>query len=274
MAKDRVRVVALVEDEVRILERWSEELRKGGYQVKTFREAELAFKGLGEDPPDVLVLDLKLPDSRQEMDTYGFLDRLRAKWRDVSKRRVPVLAVSGVFTDVIHQATGNNPELVEDFMVKQAGDARLLVAKVKKLDELYNADEGEEKPIVTIRLRLDPLRRSCQWNDREVNLRGGQFPIMCALASGVIRSHEELFEAAGFETEKTNPTERQRAIAARIIDAIHDINKAFRRVDGSFDAIKTISGRGIRFADERHESYGSQTALPGTQLRLARPDRN
>lgn len=55
-------VIAIVEDEPDIVELVSLHLRKAGYTVEGFPDARSFFSALRDRVPDLLILDLMLPD--------------------------------------------------------------------------------------------------------------------------------------------------------------------------------------------------------------------
>lgn len=65
--------VLLAEDEPNIIESLRFLLERGGYQVSVAKNGRLALDAALSEPPDVLILDVMLP----ELDGYEVLRRLR-----------------------------------------------------------------------------------------------------------------------------------------------------------------------------------------------------
>ena len=84
--------ILLVEDSIEVLEAYSELLEDSGYQVTACETGLGALIRVGVDRPDLVVLDLKLPD------VSGF-DIHRALRADPTFCSVPILFVSGVILD-------------------------------------------------------------------------------------------------------------------------------------------------------------------------------
>src|SRR5688572_31833034 len=53
--------VLVVDDEENLCLLYREELESEGYRVKTAQDATVAMKILEEDPPDVVVMDIRMP---------------------------------------------------------------------------------------------------------------------------------------------------------------------------------------------------------------------
>ena len=62
-------------------------LRESGYRVLTFPRGDLALKAAERNPPDLVLLDIDMPD----MDGYQVCDRLKA---DPRLKNIPVLFLS------------------------------------------------------------------------------------------------------------------------------------------------------------------------------------
>ena len=69
--------IALVDDDRNILTSLSMALEKEGFEVNTYIDGESALIGLTRNPPDLAVVDIKMP----RMDGEELLKRLRKKLR-------------------------------------------------------------------------------------------------------------------------------------------------------------------------------------------------
>jgi len=93
------------------------------------------------------------------------------------------------------------------------------------------------------KLRLDPARHACAWDNRDVQLTVTEFLILQALAQrpGFVKSRDNLMDAA---------YDDQVYVDDRTIDShIKRLRKKFKAVDDSFDAIETLYGVGYRYRD-------------------------
>ena len=115
--------ILVVDDDINVLEILERSLSKNGYKVRVAKNGEEALNSYRESEPDMLVIDVVLPD----MDGRDVLRILRSI---PGKTHVPALFVSGTSDpDVMDStfATG-----AEDFLVKPFS-LRELNAKVKKV---------------------------------------------------------------------------------------------------------------------------------------------
>ena len=67
--------IALVDDDRNILTTLSIALEKEGFQIQTYLDGESALIGLSRTPPDLAVIDIKMP----RMDGEELLKKLRKK---------------------------------------------------------------------------------------------------------------------------------------------------------------------------------------------------
>ena len=67
--------IALVDDDRNILTSISMALENEGFKVQTYNDAENALVGISRNPPDLAVIDIKMP----RMDGEELLKRLRKK---------------------------------------------------------------------------------------------------------------------------------------------------------------------------------------------------
>jgi two-component system phosphate regulon response regulator PhoB len=118
MPKDKVLVV---DDEEDLLELLRFNLSKEGYQVSCAASGGEALKSVRADPPDVILLDLMLPD----MDGLEVARRLRS---DPDTRNVPIvmLTAKGEESDIV---TGL--ELGADDYVTKPFSRKVRVARLR-----------------------------------------------------------------------------------------------------------------------------------------------
>ena len=69
------RTIALVDDDRNILTSLSIALEKEGFNIQTYLDGESALIGLSRNPPDLAVIDIKMP----RMDGEELLKKLRKK---------------------------------------------------------------------------------------------------------------------------------------------------------------------------------------------------
>ncbi len=105
------------EDNIRLL--YQEELRDAGYEVSLAGTAEEALKKIEEDPPDLITLDVKLPD----MSGFDFLKELKQNQKDIP---VSVCSASGAYKQEVQLWAS------EAYVVKSA-DLRELKMTIKEI---------------------------------------------------------------------------------------------------------------------------------------------
>ena len=229
--------IALVDDDRNILESVSIALENEGHHVRTFTDGASALAAISATPPDLVVLDVKMP----RMDGLELLRRLR------QKSDLPVIFL-----------TSKDDEIDELFGLKMGADdyitkpfsQRLLVERVKAVLRRAApkvegaAAEGNEKAILERGpLVLDPERHSCTWDGKPVVLTVTEFLILQALAQrpGYVKSRDSLMDAA---------YDDQVYVDDRTIDShIKRLRKKFKEVDDDFDAIETLYGVGYRYRE-------------------------
>lgn len=111
----------IVEDEPRIVDILTAELRKAGFAVDAVRSARDADASIALVPYDAVILDLGLPDR----DGLSVLDRLRTK-----QNQVPVLILTA--RDAIEDRVRGLDRGADDYLVKPFA-APELVSRIKAL---------------------------------------------------------------------------------------------------------------------------------------------
>ena len=233
--------IALVDDDRNILTSLSVALQSEGFVTRVYADPEAALKALTENPPDLAVLDIKMP----RMDGMELLRRLR------EKSAIPVIFLTSK-DDELDEALGLAMG-ADDYIAKPFSQ-RLLIARIRAVlrrTEMRAApaegtSEDEEPPqlIERGRLTLDPARHRVTWNGHDVTLTVTEFMILEALAQrpGVVKSRNQLMDIAYQDDIYVDD---------RTIDShIKRMRRKFRTVDPEFSAIETLYGAGYSFNDD------------------------
>ncbi len=229
--------IALVDDDRNILTSVSMTLESEGYRVNTYNDGSTALDGLSNNPPDLAILDIKMP----RMDGMELLRKLR------QKSDLPVIFLTSK-DDEIDELFGL--KMGADDYIRKPFSQRLLVEHVKAVLRRAQprdpalAREGETARILERgALVMDQERHTCTWNGENVTLTVTEFLILFALAHrpGVVKSRNALMDAA---------YDDQVYVDDRTIDShIKRLRKKFKAVDDDFNMIETLYGVGYRFRE-------------------------
>lgn len=85
----QTKTVLLMDDDVILLELFSEILSDYGYQVRTATNGKFALRSIKKSHPDLVIMDMKLPDM-SGIEVYASLQS------DEDTRSIPVIFMSGV----------------------------------------------------------------------------------------------------------------------------------------------------------------------------------
>jgi two-component system, OmpR family, response regulator ChvI len=231
--------IALVDDDRNILTSVSIALQTEGFLTRVYSDGESALKALIDNPPDLAVLDIKMP----KMDGLELLRRLR------EKSSIPVIFLTSK-DDELDEALGLAMG-ADDYIAKPFSQ-RLLIARIRAIlrrteASVPSAEGGEETPAEVLergRLVMDPARHRVTWNGTNVTLTVTEFLILETLAQrpGIVKTRNQLMDAAYQDDIYVDD---------RTIDShIKRVRRKFRQVDSEFDAIETLYGAGYRFSDE------------------------
>ncbi|HWK36247.1 response regulator transcription factor [Sphingomonas sp.] len=230
--------IALVDDDRNILTSVSIALQTEGFLTRVYSDGDTALKALIDNPPDLAVLDIKMP----RMDGLELLRRLR------EKSAVPVIFLTSK-DDELDEALGLAMG-ADDYIAKPFSQ-RLLIARIRAILRRTEAagggaDAAGEPPAALERGRLtmDPARHRVTWGGRVVTLTVTEFLILETLAQrpGIVKTRNQLMDAAYQDDIYVDD---------RTIDShIKRVRRKFREVDPDFDGIETLYGAGYRFADE------------------------
>jgi len=232
--------IALVDDDRNILTSVSIALQAEGWATRVYSDGEAALKALLDNPPDLAVLDVKMP----RMDGMELLRRLR------EKSELPVIFLTSK-DEELDEALGLAMG-ADDYIAKPFSQ-RLLIARIRAIlrrSEMraIPADAGpqpdEAAQIERGRLVMDPARHRVMWDGNDVTLTVTEFMILEALAQrpGVVKSRNQLMDVAYQDDIYVDD---------RTIDShIKRLRRKFRVADPEFKGIETLYGVGYRFGEE------------------------
>ena len=226
--------IALIDDDRNILTSISIALEKEGFIVQTYLDGESALIGLTRQPPDLAVIDIKMP----KMDGEELLKKLR------KKTSLPVIFLTSK-DEEIDELLGLKLG-ADDFVKKSGGfSIKVLIERIKvQLRKKSPNNIEESKNIITHgKLKLDPSQLECEWDGKQLpdKLTTTEFLIVQELAKrpGIIKERSQLMDIA--YREDTD-------IEDRTIDShVKRIRKKFKKVDQNFSAIETRYGSGYRW---------------------------
>ena len=225
--------IALVDDDRNILTSISMALENEGFKVQTYIDAENALVGISRNPPDLAVIDIKMPG----MDGEELLKRLR------KKTTIPIIFLTSKDEEV--------DELLglklgaDDFIKKSGGfSIKVLVERIRvQLRKKENTIDDSKNIIKHGKLVLDSLQLECEWNGQSLpeKLTTTEFIIVKELAKrpGIIKERAQLMDIAYKDNND---------IEDRTIDShVKRIRKKFKKIDKNFAAIETRYGSGYRW---------------------------
>ena len=225
--------IALIDDDRNILTSISMALEKEGFNVQTYLDGESALIGLSRMPPDLAVVDIKMP----KMDGEELLKKLR------KKTSLPVIFLTSK-DDEIDELLGLKLG-ADDFVKKSGGfSIKVLIERIRVQLRKKNLNIEDSKNIIIHgKLKLDPLQLECEWNGKLLSdkLTTTEFLIVKELAKrpGIIKERSQLMDIAYREDTE---------IEDRTIDShVKRIRKKFKKIDNNFTAIETRYGSGYRW---------------------------
>ena len=150
--------IALIDDDRNILTSLSIALEKEGFNIQTYLDGESALIGLSRTPPDLAVVDIKMP----RMEGTELLTKLR------KKTSLPVIFLTSKDEEV--------DELLglklgaDDFVKKSGGfSTKVLIERIKVQLRKKESNLEDNKNIINHgKLRLDPTQLECEWDGKSL----------------------------------------------------------------------------------------------------------
>ncbi|MGH8791723.1 MAG: response regulator transcription factor [Stackebrandtia sp.] len=224
--------VLLIEDDANVSAALSRALSKAGHQVHAESTAMQGLRVVTAEPPDVVILDLGLPD----LDGADALRMLRG----VSDVPVIIASARRAETDIIQLLNAG----ADDYVSKPFSAAHLQ-ARIAAVLRRQDPGPAAPDPIITVGpLAVDESRHVAMLGDAELDLTRREFALLTYLArhAGRVVSKQELVEQVW----------RQPYIGA---EATVDVHVSWlRRKLGETAAkpklLRTVRGVGIMLSDE------------------------
>ena len=222
--------ILVVDDEPDILELVRLSLAQEGFAVETAATAAAALAAIATKAPDIVVLDLMLPD----MSGTEVCRTLRSKPESASLPVIMLTARSEETDRVVGFELG-----ADDYVTKPFSPRELIL----RIRAVLRRSEPVAPPTQMLRhegLRLDPDRHRCHVGDAEVDLTAKEFGLLESLMHrrGRVLSREQLLDDLwGSDISVTH----------RTVDT--HIKRLREKLGDAGEYIHTVRGVGYRFAD-------------------------
>lgn len=222
--------IFIIEDDQEIQKMLRDYFEKNGFSAKAFGNAESFLFEIKKKKPDIILLDLMLPDA----DGIEVCKNLKSK---EEYSNIPVIIISAK-TQEVERVIGL--EVGADDYVCKPFSLRELLARVKAVLRRQERKETPEVLKLKCGLEIDPEKHKVYFKGKEINLSSTEFKILKLLASspGFVFSREKIIERL-WNYEKD--------IYERTIDVhIKNLREKLKEA-GNF--IKNIRGVGYTFEE-------------------------
>jgi len=181
--------ILAVDDEQNILELIKLYLTREGYEVDTVTRGSEALPKLAQFNPDLVILDLMLPD------TDGF--EVCRQIRNKSKRPILMLTARKEDVDkIVGLEMGADDYLTKPF------NPRELIARIKAILRRYQTGQPTAEIVELGKLRINLSGHEASINGQRLELRAKEFALLTTFAQsvGTVFSREKLLEVVwGFD---------------------------------------------------------------------------
>ncbi len=219
-------MIAALDDEADILELLRVNLQKAGFRFEGFQDPEALYRFLQKDRPDLILLDLMLPD----IDGLDVCRYLR-KTEDLASIPVIMLTARADESDkVLGLGLGADDYVTKPFSVKE------LVARIQAVLRRNEAREAPRK-IVLGPLALDLEKHEVTVDGRAIDLTATEFRILQLLASrrGRVFTRDQILD---------NLWGHEKAVVDRTVD-VH-IRNLREKLGPAAGLIKNVRGVGYK----------------------------
>lgn len=224
------KLVAVVDDEPDIVELVSVNLKKAGFKVKEFFDAESFFRFLKEKTPDLAVLDLMLPDA----DGFEVCKYLK---KDEKTASIPVIMLTAR-ADEMDKVLGL--ELGADDYITKPFSPRELTARVKAVLRRDEKTVKTQKIRIGEILEIDLQKYETYVEDRKVSLTSTEFRILKLLSErkGWVYARDQILDYLGVQ---------EKGVLDRTVD-VH-IKNLREKLGPAGKFVKNIRGIGYKLEE-------------------------
>ena len=221
------RLIAIVDDEQDIRELVAINLKKSGFKVKEYEDADSLLKSLPKSTPDLIILDIMMPG------TDG-LEACKIIKASDKTSRIPVIMLTAK-TDESDKIIGL--DIGADDYVTKPFSPRELTARVKAMLRRGKAGKEDGAVVKAGQISLDLEKHEVKVKDKVVELTATEFKILEILASkkGKVMSREQLLD---------NLWGGEKFVIDRTID-VH-VKHLRTKLGAAGKAIKNIRGVGYK----------------------------
>jgi two-component system, OmpR family, alkaline phosphatase synthesis response regulator PhoP len=230
----------IVEDEPEIAELIEFHAERAGMRARTIHSGRLALEVLRREKPDLVILDLMLPD-------LDGLEVCRRMKQNEDTRSIPIVMVTakGEEADVVAGI-----ELGAEDYVTKPFSPRVLMARLRNV--LRRHGQVEETPtraerlvLLGGRLVIDVDRHEVVVESKKTDLTLTEFGILHYLASrpGFVRTRDQIIAAVHGKST---------VLSSRTVD-VH-VTALRRKLDALSECVETVRGVGYRFSEGSDES--------------------
>ncbi len=223
--------ILIVDDERDLLSLLDFNLRAAGFETLLATTGEQALAHLRRRVPDLVLLDLMLPD-------VSGTEVCRQIKGDPRTRHVPVvmLTAKGEELDrVVGFEVGADDYVTKPFSVRE------LVLRLKAIARRAGAGRGPERPPTQVGpIRVDVDAHRCFVDDAEIQLTPLEFKLLTTLMSrlGRVQSREQLLE---------DVWEMSSEVETRTVDT--HVKRLREKLGSGRDLLETVRGIGYRLVD-------------------------
>jgi two-component system phosphate regulon response regulator PhoB len=220
--------VLIVDDDPDIVRLVSYNLSHAGYEVQTATTGRKALELIQQHPPDLIVLDLMLPD-------VDGMEVCRSLRQQAPSRRIPIVMLTAR-SEEIDRVVGF--ELGADDYVAKPFSPRELVLRIKSI--LRRVGKDRTDVMHAGRIQVFPERRQCFIDSSLVTLTAKEFDLLYELmkAMGNVLTRDMLMERVwGYHGEATS----------RTLDT--HVRRLREKLGDDGNCVETVRGVGYRIAD-------------------------
>ena len=216
-------LIYIVEDDTNIREIESFALKNSGYQIQDFGNAKEFYRAVKEKKPDLVLLDIMLPDE----DGMEILQKLR---KNPETKRLPIIMVTAKATE-LDRVKGLDLG-ADDYIIKPFGVMEL-ISRVKAVLR-RSMGEIQEKILKVDEILMDDERHQVYVSDKPCELTFKEYELLRLLMQnrGIVLSRDVIMDRIwdmNCDVESRTLDVHLKTLRAKLGDSAHHI-KTIRNV--------------------------------------------